>query len=110
MSVLTPALRERLYTLVAPIVAVLVAAGLLDTNTAALWASFGVASVTLLFALANSTSQIRTALYTFLVAAQALAAVYGILSADVWASVLALAATLLGVTVAAAKTPTPIES
>lgn len=110
MTVFTPELRERLYTIVAPVVAVLVAVGLLDTNTAALWASFGVASVTLLFALANSTSNLRTALYTLLLCAQALASAYGILSAEVWSSVLALAATLLGVTVAAAKAPTPIGS
>lgn len=105
-AVLPPEARERLYVLVAPIVALLASVGLLDASMAAQWSALVVSFVTLLFALLHSTSTLRTALYGVLAAVAPIAQVFGILTGQQWASILFIVATLLGVATAAAKAPT----
>lgn len=105
-SILRPALRERAYVIVAAIVAVLTSVGLLEASEAAAWSSLIVSAITLAFALLHSTSPWRTALYSFLLGLQGIAGLYGIATEAAWALVVQVAAALLGITTAAAKTPT----
>lgn len=108
-SAIPATLREKWYVTSGAIVTFLVGWKVLDETTAAAWTAFAVATITLFFAALYSTSTLRTALYGVLLAVQALAQVYGILSGSQWAAIVALAATLLGTATAAAKTPTIID-
>jgi hypothetical protein len=108
-SAIPATVREKWYVTSGAIITFLVGWKLLDQSTASAWTQLAIATITLFFAVLYSTSTLRTALYGVLLAVQALAQVYGILSGSQWAAIVALAATLLGTATAAAKTPTTID-
>lgn len=101
--------RERVYVIAAAAVTLLASWGTIDAATAPAWAALVASAVTLAFAILHSTSTVRTALYSTLLTVQGVAQVYGILSDVQWASIAGLAAAVLGLSVAAAKSPTPIS-
>lgn len=103
-----PTARERIYVIAAAAVAVLASWGGIDAATVPAWSALVVSVITLGFAILHSTSTVRTALYSLLLAGQGVAQVYGIFSDEKWSSIVALAASVLGLSVAAAKTPTAI--
>lgn len=107
-SVLRPELRERAYVLVGAIVTGLTSMSLVDAGTATAWGSLVVSALTLAIALLHSTSTWRSALYSFMLAMQAVAGVYGILTENAWGLIIQITAALLGLGTAAAKTPTPL--
>lgn len=101
--------RERTYVIAAAAVALLASWGAVDAAAAPAWTALVVSFVTLGFAILHSTSTVRTALYSTLLAVQSVAQLYGIFTDGQWASIAGLAAAVLGLTVAAAKTPTMID-
>lgn len=96
--------RERFYSVATTVITVLASYGALDSSQVAQWTALCGALVTLLFAAVHSTSSWRTGLYSMLAAGQGVAQLYGLATDTQWASVLGLAAAVLGITVAAAKT------
>lgn len=101
--------RERVYVVAAALVALLASWGAIDVSVVPQWTALVLATITLSFAILHSTSTIRTALYSVLAVTQGVAQVYGIGTDVQWTSILGLAAAVLGLSVAAAKTPTAIE-
>ena len=99
-------IRQRIYALLAPLQVVLVSFGVLNDESATLWASMITAALGLGLAAINAHNW-RKYLYGFLAPAQALVMYYGIVSEHQAASIAALVAVALGVGVAAAKTPEP---
>lgn len=109
-NLLAPITRERLYIIAAALMTVLVSFGVLDDQKAAQWTALVVAILTAIFAIVNSESHWRTALYGVTTAAAVVFQSYGILGEAHWAAITGLVAALLGVTTAAAKAPTtPVE-
>lgn len=102
--------RERLYVIAAAAVTMLASWGVVDAAAVPAWAALAAAVITLGFAILHSTSTVRTALYSLLLAGQGVAQLYGILTETQWASIGGFVAAILGITVAAAKTPTPITA
>lgn len=103
------AARERVYVVSAALVALLASWGAIDVAVVPQWTALVLATVTLAFAVLHSTSTIRTALYSVLLVTQGVAQVYGIGSDLQWTSIIGLVAAVLGLTFAAAKTPTAID-
>lgn len=98
--------RERVYVVAAALVALLASWGAIDVSVVPQWTALVLATITLSFAILHSTSTIRTALYSVLLVTQGVAQVYGIGTDVQWTSILGLAAAVLGLSIAAAKTPT----
>lgn len=105
---LSPTVRGYLHGLTPLLMSALVVLGYATDTTAAVVAGGALAVVDLLFALVNSTSAWRTALYSFAAALQPVGVLAGLGTNAQWAAVLAVAASLLGSGVAAAKTPAPV--
>lgn len=103
------AAREKFYVVAGAVVALLASWGVVDQSVTQQWTAFAVSVVALVFAIIHSTDSWRTGVYGTLLATQGLGQVYGVLSEAQWASVLGLAAAVLGIAVAAAKTPTVID-
>lgn len=108
-SVIPADARERYYVIVAPVITLLASYGLLEASTVSSWTSFVLSIASLLLAIIHSTSSIRTAFYGLLAAGASVLQVYGMATDSTISTVLFIAATLLGITTAAAKTPTPIS-
>lgn len=108
-SVIPAYARERWYIVSNALVSFLTMWGLLDASLGQQIATLAIASITLLFAILYSTDEIRTAIYTLVLAVQAVAQVLGILTDQQWGAIVALVAILLGQTLAAAKTPAMIS-
>lgn len=102
-----PEYRERFYNTVGAAVVLLGSYGLVDGNTAATVAQLVLAAAALLFAILYSTSELRTAIYGVLAAAQAVAALWHIGSGPKWAAILSIAAAVLGTQIASGRTPAP---
>ncbi len=102
--------RERVYIIAAAAITLLASWGVVDAAAVPAWAALAAAVITLGFAILHSTSTVRTALYSVLLAVQGVAQLYGIFTDTQWASIAGLAAAVLGVSVAAAKAPTPISN
>jgi hypothetical protein len=109
-SVIPASARERWYVVSGALVTFLASWGLLEASTAPAWIGLVTATITLLFAVLYSTSTVRTALYSVLLAVQGVAGLYSILGESQWAAIVALAAVLLGTGTAAAKTQPPIAA
>ncbi|MCW2089459.1 UNVERIFIED_ORG: urea transporter [Rhodococcus erythropolis] len=105
-ALIPAAARGRVYVTATALVALLHANGLISEDAGDQWAALAIAVVTLMFAILHSTSKVRTALYSAALAVQGVAQVYGVWTDTQWAGVLALVAALLGISVAAARTPT----
>ncbi|MBP2208153.1 hypothetical protein JOJ86_005879 [Rhodococcus percolatus] len=101
--------REKFYVVAGAVVALLASWGVVGESVTQQWTAFAVSVVALVFAIIHSTDSWRTGLYGTLLAAQGLGQVYGLLTESQWASILGLAAAVLGIAVAAAKTPTVID-
>lgn len=102
--------RERVYIIAAAAITLLASWGVVDAAAVPAWAALAAAVITLGFAILHSTSMVRTALYSVLLAVQGVAQLYGIFTDTQWASIAGLAAAVLGTSVAAAKAPTPISN
>ncbi|HHY07509.1 MAG TPA: hypothetical protein GX530_03065 [Corynebacteriales bacterium] len=102
----SPIVRERLYIVSAALMTVLVSFGVMDDQKAAQWTALVVAVVAAIFAIINSESNWRTALYGVAGSAAVVFQTYGILDQANWAAIVGLVAAVLGVTTAAAKSPT----
>ncbi|MGB7364315.1 MAG: hypothetical protein WA931_14890 [Rhodococcus sp. (in: high G+C Gram-positive bacteria)] len=101
--------RERVYVVVSAVVPVLGALSIVDDNAASAWTAAATSFVTLFFAVLYSSSTVRTALYSFLGAAAAVAQIYGFTQGATWAQYAAIAVSVLGTSLAAAKTPTVVD-
>lgn len=97
--------RGTTYAMVGALAPALIAWGILDDVQAAAIVGVIGSVVTLIFAILHSTSTPRSALYGVLAAITVALAVWGYGSPDQWAAILAIIAPVLGVGVAAAKTP-----
>ncbi len=102
--------RERVYIIAGAAITLLASWGVVDAAAVPAWAALAAAVIALGFAILHSTSTVRTALYSVLLAVQGVAQLYGIFTDTQWASIAGLAAAVLGISVAAAKTPTPITA
>lgn len=102
--------RERVYVIAAAAITLLASWGAVDAAAVPAWAALAASVITLVFAILHSTSTVRTALYSVLLAVQGVAQLYGIFTQTQWASIAGLVAAVLGLSVAAAKTPTPITA
>lgn len=98
--------REWGYRAASGAVMFLLAFGVLDVNSAALWTQFGVGLVTLIFALIYAYTPVRVALYAFLGIGGSVLMYYGIVSDVRWALITAAVAQAFGIATAAAKTVT----
>ncbi|QSE94203.1 hypothetical protein JWS13_39200 [Rhodococcus pseudokoreensis] len=103
------AARDRIYTYATAAVLMVAGLGYISQEEAALWVAVTGASIVLLFALLHSTSPWRTALYALLATLAPLALWYSIGTETGWTAVLTFAATIFGITRAAAKTPVVID-
>ena len=101
--------RERAYVVVVAVVGIFAAQSIVTKDAAPVWISVGTAAVTLFFAVLYSTSTVRLSIYALLGAISTAAQLYGYFSSTQWSSYLGLAAALLGLSFAAAKTPTTID-
>jgi hypothetical protein len=109
-SAIPASFRERAYVVVTALVGIFAAQGVVTDAAAPVWISVGAAAVTLFFAVLYSTSTVRLSLYALLGTVSTVAQLYGYFSSTQWSSYLGLAAALLGLSFAAAKTPTPITN
>lgn len=103
---LKPETRGTVYTVAAAVVAALVVFGVISSSYAAPIAGVILAGVTLLYAIIHSESNIRTVIYVFCAAVGAMFVTMGTISDDESDALLAVVAPVLGITLAAAKTPT----
>lgn len=106
---LRPETRGTVYTVAAAVVAALVTFGVISSTMAAPIAGVVIATITLIYAIANSDSNIRTVIYGLCVAVGILFVTLGTLSDNESEALLAIVAPVLGITLAAAKTPTKSE-
>lgn len=103
---LKPETRGTLYTVAAGVVAALVTFGVLSTTLAASVAGVAVGVITLIYAIVHSESNLRTVIYGLCAAVGALLVTLGAFSNDESDALLAVVAPVLGITLAAARTPT----
>lgn len=96
--------REGMYRLAAGVLTFLTGFGLLDNNEGALWSQLVIATITAVFALLYSTSNLRVVLYTLIGPVGAVLMGYGLLSDVHWAVVVASIGQVFGVATAASKT------
>lgn len=104
-SAIPAAFRERAYVVVTAIVGLFAAQGVVTEAAAPVWISVGAAAVTLFFAVLYATDTVRLSLYALLGTLSTLGQLYGYFTEAQWSSYLGLAAALLGLSLAAAKTP-----
>ena len=104
-SAIRPEWREKIYIAIGGSAVVLGSMGY-DGNTTATICQLLLAGVGLIFALLYTTSQLRAALYTAALAVQAAFALWSVGNDATWAAIISVAASVLGMGVAAAKTPT----
>lgn len=109
-SWLKPETRGTVYTVAAAVVAALVVFGVLSSTLAAPIAGVAVAGITLLYAIIHSESNLRSVIYGTCVAVGALFVTLGTISNSESEALLAVVAPVLGITLAAAKTPTREEN
>lgn len=107
-SVIRPEWRERIYVGIGATSVVLGSLGY-EGNTAAAISQIALAAVGLIFALLHTTSELRAALYAVVLALQAACGLWSIGNDATWAAVVAVAASVLGMSVAAAKAPVPYD-
>lgn len=103
---LTPQTRGTLYTVAAALVTALVVFGFIASTLAPAIVGLLVAIITLVYAIIHSESTIRTAIYGVCAATAGLFIGLGTLTDVQSESLLAVVAPVLGITLAAAKTPT----
>ena len=96
-------MRETAYRVAAGVLTFLTGFGLLDNNEGALWGQLVVATITALFALLYSTSNLRVALYALVGPVGAVLMGYGLLSDVHWAVIVAAIGQVFGVATAASK-------
>ncbi|MGY1946560.1 phage holin [Nocardia asiatica] len=101
----TAAVRGRIYAALVPLQTALVAFGVLNGESAAVWVAAIAAALGFGLAGANSTATWRTWLYNLLIPVQGILIYYGVFVEDQAATLTALVVSLLGLGVAAAKTP-----
>lgn len=104
-TLLNPANRGRIYATVAAIVGALVTFGVVSTSIAPLIVGLVLSVITLGMAIVNSKNTVRTAIYGVCAAVGALLVALGIIDGAQTDALIAIAAPLLGITLAAAKTP-----
>lgn len=104
-----PGLREKAYNIAGTAVVALGAWGVIHDSSVAAYSQLAVATVTLLFAILYSTDNLRTALYSTLLAVQGAALVYSVGSNESWAAILSIAAAVLGTQTASGRTPAPYD-
>jgi hypothetical protein len=102
-----PSRRETIARVISAVIMGLTATGALTADKAALWTQLGVAAVGLLFALLYAGTSIRAALYSVIIVASSLLAVYGIAQNVDWAIIIASVGQAFGITTAAAKAQPP---
>lgn len=93
----------------AAVVAALVTFGVISSTMAAPIAGVIVATITLIYAIIHSESNLRTVIYGLCVAVGVLFVTLGTLTESESEALLAIVAPVLGITLAAAKTPTKSE-
>ena len=103
---LKPETRGTVYTVAAAAVAALVAFGVISSTIAAPIVGVVIAGITLVYAIIHSESNIRSVIYGLCVAVGILFVTLGTLTDNQTEALLAIAAPVLGITLAAAKTPT----
>lgn len=108
-SWLKPETRGMLYTASAAVVTALVVFGVIASNIAAPITAVVLAAITLIYAMVHSESTLRTAAYALCAAVGALMVTLGTVSDDQSDALLAVIAPVLGISLAAAKTPTRSE-
>lgn len=106
---LKPETRGTVYAVSAALVAALVTFGVISSTVAAPIAGVVIAAITLLYAIVHSESNLRTVLYGLCVAVGALFVTLGTLTNNETEALLSVIAPVLGITLAAAKTPTREE-
>lgn len=106
---LKPETRGTVYTVSAALVAALVVFGVVSATLASSIAGLLLAVVTLLYAIIHSESILRTAIYGVCAAAAGLFVALGSITDNQSESLLAIVAPVLGITLAAANTPTRSE-
>lgn len=106
---LRPETRGTVYTVAAALVAALVTFGVISSTMAAPIAGVVVATITLVYAIVHSESNLRTVIYGLCVAVGVLFVTLGTLTNNQTDALLAIVAPVLGITLAAAKTPTRSE-
>lgn len=106
---LKPETRGTVYTVAAAVVAALVTFGVISSTIAAPIAGVVVATITLIYAIIHSESNLRTVIYGLCVAVGVLFVTLGTLTGSESEALLAIVAPVLGITLAAAKTPTKSE-
>lgn len=98
--------RGRVYTAVSLLAPAFIAWGVFDELQAAAVVGVVVAVVTLFYAIAHGTSKVINAVYGLVAAGTVALTVWGFGSPEQWQSLLAVLAPVLGVTLAAQRTPT----
>lgn len=106
---LKPETRGTVYTVAGAVVAALVTFGVISSTIAAPIAGVVVAAITLIYAIVHSESNIRTVIYSLCVAVGVLFVTLGTLTDNQTDALLAIIAPVLGITLAAANTPTRSE-
>lgn len=107
---LKPETRGTVYTVAAAAVAALVMFGFISATLASSVAGLILAIITLIYAIIHSESTIRTAIYAVCAASAALFVGLGNMTDAESNSLLAIVAPVLGITLAAAKTPSKKEN
>lgn len=103
---LRPETRGVVYTVAAAAVAALVTFGVISSTLAASVAGVVVGVITLIYAIIHSESNIRSVIYGLSAAIGALLVTLGTFTDEESEALLAVVAPVLGITLAAAKTPT----
>lgn len=106
---LRPETRGTVYAVAAAVVAALVTFGVISSTMAAPIAGVVVATITLIYAIIHSESNLRTVIYGLCVAVGVLFVTIGTWTESESEALLAIVAPVLGITLAAAKTPTKTE-
>lgn len=106
---LRPETRGTVYAVAAAVVAALVTFGVISSTMAAPIAGVIVATITLIYAIIHSESNLRTVIYGLCVAVGVLFVTLGTFTESESEALLAIVAPVLGITLAAAKTPTKSE-
>ena len=102
---LAPETRGRVYTAASAIVAALVVFGVVSSTMAVSITGVVLGVITLVYAILHSESNLRTVIYGLCVAVGALLVTLGTLTNSETEALLAVVAPVLGITLAAAKTP-----
>lgn len=101
--------RGKVYSVANAVIAALVVFGVLSSSLAPAVVGVAISVITLIYAILHSVSEWRSALYATLGAIGVLSVAIGVFSTMHVAALLGIVAPILGVTVAAANTPSGEE-